>query len=524
MYRLGIDIGGTKVKIGIYSPDKKLLSSEKIYVKQINDNNFFEQVATAAVDVIHKNGFTINDFEFCGIGVPGTTDKTGKIAYKLPNLGIYNEPAAQTAESILKIPTRLVQDSRAAAWGEYITGAGRGYKSVVCITIGTGIGTGIIQDGKIFDGANGTAGEMGHYIVDENGRACRCGKSGCLGMYSAGLGLEISAKELFGENADAKTLFDKAKEGSTPALEKLNQAVLYLGKEIVSLYNNISPDCILFSGGIAKQKELYTEPLIDYIKKNIYTAGKEPYIGVAELGEDAPLAGAALLPYNGSRPVKLSASIMCGDIMNMQKDFDLLKDAEIELFHMDVMDGHFVPNLMMPPEYINTMRKHTDIPFDIHIMAENPERIIPSMNIGEGDIISVHYESTPHIQRALAMIKEKGAKASIALNPSTPIECVSELLDDVDMVLVMTVNPGFAGQKLIPHGLDKIAKMREYLDINGHSDIDIEVDGNCSFENIPKMYKAGANIFVLGTSGLFRKDISIKAAAEKVRRSLEDIK
>lgn len=239
MYRLGIDIGGTKVKIGIYSPDKKLLSSEKIYVKQINDNNFFEQVATAAVDVIHKNGFTINDFEFCGIGVPGTTDKTGKIAYKLPNLGIYNEPAAQTAESILKIPTRLVQDSRAAAWGEYIAGAGRGYKSVVCITIGTGIGTGIIQDGKIFDGANGTAGEMGHNIVEENGRACRCGKSGCLGMYSAGLGLEISAKELFGENADAKILFDKAKEGSTPALEKLNQAVLYLGKEIVSLYNNI---------------------------------------------------------------------------------------------------------------------------------------------------------------------------------------------------------------------------------------------------------------------------------------------
>ena len=98
------------------------------------------------------------------------------------------------------------------------------------------------------------------------------------------------------------------------------------------------------------------------------------------------------------------------------------------------------------------------------------------------------------------------------------------MLDDVDMVLVMTVNPGFAGQKLIPHGLDKIAKMKEYLDINGHSDIDIEVDGNCSFENIPKMYKAGANIFVLGTSGLFRKDISIKAAAEKVRRSLEDIK
>lgn len=191
---------------------------------------------------------------------------------------------------------------------------------------------------------------------------------------------------------------------------------------------------------------------------------------------------------------------------------------------MDVMDGHFVPNLMMPPEYINTMRKHTDIPFDIHIMAENPERIIPSMNIGEGDIISVHYESTPHIQRALAMIKEKGAKASIALNPSTPIECVSELLDDVDMVLVMTVNPGFAGQKLIPHGLDKIAKMRECLNINGHSGIDIEVDGNCSFENIPKMYEAGANIFVLGTSGLFRKDISIKAAAEKVRRSLEDIK
>lgn len=525
MYRLGIDIGGTKIKIGVISTEKTILCSEKIFVNQIKNKSFFEAVGKAAVEFLNKNDLKSEDFDFCGVGVPGTVDKTGKIAYKLPNLNIYNENGADVIEKIIKIPTRLIQDSRAAAWGEFLAGAGKGYESVVCITIGTGIGTGIVLDGKIFDGAKGTAGEMGHNTVVANGRKCSCGKNGCLGFYSAGLGLEMTAKELFGECANSEMLFDEAKKGNVHAKEKLTEAIMYLGNEIVSLYNNIAPDCLLFSGGISEQKDFYIEPLIKYIKEHIYTieGGSEPYMGIAKLGEDAPMTGAALLPFTKRKRPKLSASIMCGDIMNMQSDFERLEEAGIDLFHMDIMDGHFVPNMMMPTEYINIMKKHTKIPFDIHIMAENPDSIIDNLTIGEGDIVSVHYESTPHIQRTLSLIKSKGAKAALALNPSTPIECAVDLLDDVDMILIMTVNPGFSGQKLIPACLKKTERMREYLDKNGFENIEIEVDGNCSFENIPNMYSSGANIFVLGTSSIFRSDMSIKEGTEKVFALLDEV-
>ena len=525
MYRLGIDIGGTKIKLGVVSKDNTIVCSKKIFVKDIECKSFFETVGEIALGFMTDNNFKSEDFEFCGVGVPGSVDKNGKIAYKLPNLNVYNENGADIIQGIIKIPTRLLQDSRAAAWGEYIAGNARGCESVVCITIGTGIGTGIVQNGKIFDGALGTAGEMGHNTVVQNGRKCSCGKCGCLGFYSAGLGLEITAKELFGDKANTKMLFDKAKEGDISAKEKLNEAIIYLGNEIVSLYNNTAPECILFGGGISEQTELYVNPLIAYIKEHIYTVegGKKPYIGVAMLGEDAPLIGAALLPFSPRKKAKLSASVMCADIMNMEKEFEKLKSCGIDYFHMDIMDGHFVPNLMMPPEYINTMRKYTDIPFDIHIMAENPDSIISGLNIGEGDIVSVHFESSPHIQRVLSLIKSKGAKAALAINPSTPVECCIDLLDDLDMILIMTVNPGYSGQKFIPGCLKKTERLREYLDNNSYNNIEIETDGNCSFENIPKMYASGANIFVLGSSSLFRTDISVKEATEKIRKSLEEL-
>ena len=246
-------------------------------------------------------------------------------------------------------------------------------------------------------------------------------------------------------------------------------------------------------------------------------------MGIAHLGENAPMVGAALLSCSTTHTPKLSASVMCADIMNMGNEIKKLEAAGIDLLHMDIMDGHFVPNLMMPPEYINIIKKHTSLPLDIHIMAENPDGIIQNLNVTENDIISVHCESTVHIQRTLSLIKSKGAKAAIALNPSTSIEHICNILDDVDMILIMTVNPGFAGQKLIPQCLKKTKQMRAFLDNNGYSHIEIQVDGNCSFENIPKMHKSGANIFVLGTSSLFRDDISMTDAVIKIKNDLENI-
>ena len=207
---------------------------------------------------------------------------------------------------------------------------------------------------------------------------------------------------------------------------------------------------------------------------------------------------------------------MCGDALNYGKTLAELEEAGVELVHYDIMDNHFVPNLMLPMELIPKLRKGTKMPFDIHIMAENPESVIEKLELCEGDYVAVHYEATPHLERAISLIKAKGAKAAVAINPATPIETLSEIAPRLDMVLVMTVNPGFAGQKLVEGSLDKIERMRKLLDARGLSHVEIEVDGNCSFENVPKMYKAGADIFVTGTSSTFHKDGSVKKNTERL--------
>lgn len=236
----------------------------------------------------------------------------------------------------------------------------------------------------------------------------------------------------------------------------------------------------------------------------------------AELGELSPLYGAAFIPADVKKKPALSASIMCADILNMGSAIKEIEDAGIKYLHCDIMDNHFVPNLMMPMEFLNKLRPATDMPFDFHIMAENPETIIDKLILKENDIIAVHYEACTHLQRVITMIKEKGARAAVAINPATPIEMLEEVADQLYMVLVMTVNPGFAGQKIVPSSFDKIRRMKNYLMEKGLSHILIEVDGNCSFENIPKMHKAGADIFVVGTSSVFSKDLSVKEATQKV--------
>lgn len=195
--------------------------------------------------------------------------------------------------------------------------------------------------------------------------------------------------------------------------------------------------------------------------------------------------------------------MMCADIAEIKSTLKTFEECGIEYLHIDIMDGAFVPNFTLGPDYCKALKKMTNIPLDIHLMVEKPERFLDIFPIGFGDYVAVHVESTPHLQRALAMIKAKGAKAMVAINPATPISALDYVLPDIDGVLVMTVNPGFAGQKLVPQTLEKIQQVRAYLDRKGYAHVEIEVDGNVSFENATKMSTAGANIFVAGTSSVF---------------------
>lgn len=214
---------------------------------------------------------------------------------------------------------------------------------------------------------------------------------------------------------------------------------------------------------------------------------------------------------------KISVSVMCADPFSLDKAITDFENSGIELIHIDIMDGHFVPNITLGTDYIKAVRGRTDIPLDIHLMIENPEQRIDWFEFRENDMVSVHYESTRHLQKVLAAIRTRGAKAFVALNPATPLNVLDALWEEIDGVLLMTVNPGFAGQKLIPSTLKKIRALRDYLDKNGYSHINIEVDGNVSFENAKKMSEAGADIFVAGTSSVFNKNWTLYEGVQKLR-------
>jgi ribulose-phosphate 3-epimerase len=203
--------------------------------------------------------------------------------------------------------------------------------------------------------------------------------------------------------------------------------------------------------------------------------------------------------------VKLTPSMMCADILQMADTLGVFKEQQIPYLHMDVMDGSFVPNLMLGTEYIRQIRRASSIPLDIHLMIEEPGEKLEWFEPRPADYISVHGETTRHLQRVLAKIRALGAKPMVAINPATPLSAIEEALPDVDAVLLMTVNPGFAGQKLVLQTLDKIRRLRALLDGRGLEAVEIEVDGNVTLENALKMRAAGANIFVAGSSLLFKE-------------------
>lgn len=224
------------------------------------------------------------------------------------------------------------------------------------------------------------------------------------------------------------------------------------------------------------------------------------------------------------KPIILAPSMMCvPQWQNPEASLAALEQANVGLLHMDVMDGVFVPNLMLGTESIKQLRRVTNVPLDIHLMIENPEDKLHWFDIQPGEYVSIHAESTKHLQRTLAQVRAYGAHPMVALNPATPLCAIEDVLPDVDAVLLMTVNPGFAGQKLVPQTLDKISRLRKMLDDAGRPEVLIQVDGNVSFETAPKMRAAGADIFVCGTSSIFHKNGTIAENANRFMKALEEV-
>lgn len=194
----------------------------------------------------------------------------------------------------------------------------------------------------------------------------------------------------------------------------------------------------------------------------------------------------------------VSPSLLSADFLNLGRDVEMLNRSEAEWLHLDVMDGCFVPNISFGLPIVSAVRKATDKVLDVHLMIEEPEKYITAFAKAGADILSLHYEATRHLHRAMQQVRDAGMQAGVVLNPHTPVELLRDILPYLDLVLLMSVNPGFGGQKFIPQILDKTRRLRRMVDVGGY-DIWIEVDGGVNAETAPLLYEAGANVLVAGS-------------------------
>ncbi|MDH3593314.1 MAG: ribulose-phosphate 3-epimerase [Rhodospirillales bacterium] len=212
--------------------------------------------------------------------------------------------------------------------------------------------------------------------------------------------------------------------------------------------------------------------------------------------------------------IRIAPSILASDFANLGEEVRAIEEAGADYAHIDIMDGHFVPNLTIGPDVVRALRPHSNLPFDVHLMISPVDAFVTMFAEAGADIITVHPEAGPHLHRTIQLIKSLGKKAGVSLNPATPVEILDPVLDEIDLALVMSVNPGFGGQAFIRAALGKIAALRQRIDALGRA-IDLEVDGGINFETAPEAVAAGADVLVAGTA-TFRGGPA--AYAENIRR------
>jgi ribulose-phosphate 3-epimerase len=200
-----------------------------------------------------------------------------------------------------------------------------------------------------------------------------------------------------------------------------------------------------------------------------------------------------------NRHLRIAPSILAADFARLGEEVRAVEQAGADWLHVDVMDGHFVPNISLGPAIVEAVKRETSLPLDVHLMIEEPERYIEDFVRAGAATVGVHVEACPHLHRTVAQIREAGARASVTLNPSTPASAVEPVLGDVDQVLVMTVNPGFGGQKFITSMLPKLETLRAWID-ERDLEVTLEVDGGIGVETIARAAQAGADVFVAGTA------------------------
>ncbi len=314
MYKIGIDLGGTNIACGVVDGINLVYKKSVPTGKITGTESAAEKLGAALSVALNDGGFSWDEISEIGIGIPGTVNTdTGIVEYAC-NVGLENSPLGDTLSKLIKKPVYAENDANAAAWGEYIAGSGREYKSMVMLTLGTGVGGGIIIDGKLYSGFNFSGAEIGHMVTHHGGRECACGRRGCFEKYASATGLKETTRKYMRENpqsimwriaggiesVNARTAFEAAKKGDKAAAAAVNEYISDLACGIVNVINIFQPEAVVLGGGVANEGDGLLLPVRDIVSREDYARNskRRAVVKLAELGNDAGIIGAALLRTN----------------------------------------------------------------------------------------------------------------------------------------------------------------------------------------------------------------------------------
>ncbi|MDO4491427.1 MAG: ROK family protein [Lachnospiraceae bacterium] len=294
---MGISVSGHDTKIGLVDIHQKIIDVDILQTNtSITPEEFISEIGNSALELLEKNGIPMDQCVGVGIGIPGTIDRKKGIVRYSNNIKWENVPVAQLMGQILPVPIRIANDADCAALGETVAGAGRGYQDVIMLTLGTGVGGGVVIDGDIYEGRGVSGSELGHMVIIENGEQCTCGRRGCLEAYASKGALVRDAKKATGVDYTAEEIIEKAANGDADLQEIVNTYIRRLGTGIVNIVNILRPQMVLLGGSLSAQGEEFIKPLSEMLK-NCFGGekGEIPDIALAALRDTAGMIGAATL-------------------------------------------------------------------------------------------------------------------------------------------------------------------------------------------------------------------------------------
>ncbi|HHV60280.1 MAG TPA: ROK family protein [Clostridiaceae bacterium] len=309
---IGVDMGGTKIAAGIVDPQGNILAKDSIpTLRERGYKEVIKDMAELILRLIKTYNFDVKDFEYIGVGIPGSINKKEGILIYANNFDYNNAPIAAELQKYINLPVYLENDANCAALGEYVAGAAIGTKNSVTITLGTGIGGGIVLGGKIYSGFNDAAGELGHTVIASGGEKCTCGREGCWEAYASATALIAQTKKAVLENPDsiinrlvdkdlekidAKTAFDAERLGDRTGAQVVEQYIKYLAEGLTNIINIFTPEILAIGGGVSKEGENLLGRVREMVEKNIYFKGEpKTRIVQAKMGNDAGIVGAAMI-------------------------------------------------------------------------------------------------------------------------------------------------------------------------------------------------------------------------------------